>query len=625
MEGKRAESIRSLERVGVASILFLAAILFIGTPSPEASQTPGRTGRVLEFLYRAPEAGEVFLIWGIGGWQTVPEKERPPGTAVRNRVMHTPMVRRGSSFQANVSVDPDVSVEYGFLVTKTYDGLELEVRPVWDGRKEFQVGAGEFPDPLEIDSSLELFPRIDLGTLLYGLAYLLFAIAVAFLIDILFQRVHSRSDRSGPVVALIVIVAIGLALRIGTAVDWNHDHPDSPARLIGDEPGFDSMARQLLDGHGFTWPGRVPLYPVWLAAVYGISGGSVHAVPYFQSLLGVATILITFFLGKSIFGPRAGLLAAFWVSGSYVLVQQPLHLLSEALYTPVLLLLMLSLAKAFSEPTRNRFFAAGALIGVANLVRPALLLFPLFLAVLIPFVQDRKKIAKFWFGLCAVSFLVVLPWIMHNHLKYRAIIPLQTSNAILWQGSPEYYHLIHDRGYTYLRVWKEILYGPGWQQHDPTSIAGDRYWTGRALESILAEPTVYLKYAGEKIFTYWLGDPSADWGNRHIFSYTGLRQVGFTSYGAVQIIFARFLPIVALIALFILRSEGSKILPLLVMMGYFTLLHAMTHAEARLSEPLQPMLLILIGGAFMTVIDKARERRIAKKSLPISPSAGREP
>ena len=623
MEGKRAESIRSLERVGVASILFLASILFIGIPSPEASQTPGRTGRVLEFLYRAPEAGEVFLIWGIEGWQTVPEKERPPGTAVRNRVMHTPMVRRGSSFQANVSVDPDVSVEYGFLVTKTYDGLELEVRPVWDGRKEFQVGAGEFPDPLEIDSSLELFPRIDLGTLLYGLAYLLFAIAAAFLIDFLFRRVHSRSDRSGPVVALIVIVAIGLALRIGTAVVWNHDRPDSPARLIGDEPGFDSMARQLLDGHGFTWPGRVPLYPVWLAAVYGISGGSVHAVPYFQSLLGVATILITFFLGKSIFGPRAGLLASFWVSASYVLVQQPLHLLSEALYTPVLLLLMLSLAKAFSEPTRYRFFAAGALIGVANLVRPALLFFPLFLAVLIPFVQDRKKMAKYWFGLCAVSFLVVLPWILHNHLKYRAIIPLQTSNAILWQGSPEYYHLVHDRGYTYLRIWNEILYGPGWQQHDPTSIAGDRYWTGRALESILAEPTVYLKYAGEKIFTYWLGDPSADWGNRHIFSYAGLRQIGFPPHEAVQVIFARFLPIVALVALFILRSEGSKILPLLVMMGYFNLLHAMTHAEARLSEPLQPMLLILTGGAVMMMIDKARERKIAGRSLSISPSAGK--
>jgi len=47
-------------------------------------------------------------------------------------------------------------------------------------------------------------------------------------------------------------------------------------------------------------------------------------------------------------------------------------------------------------------------------------------------------------------------------------------------------------------------------------------------------------------------------------------------------------------------------LPLLVRMGGFTLLYAMTHAEARWSYPLQPILLILTGGAAMTVIDNAR-------------------
>jgi hypothetical protein len=581
-----------------------ASALLVGIPVSEAAHPRNGPSRMLEFRYRAPEAGEVFLVWGIEGWQAVPEKEQPPGTAVRNRVMHTPMVRRGSSFLANVEVESGVSVEYGFLVTKTCDGLELEVRPAWDGRKEFRVPAGEFPEVLEIDSSLQLFPAIDPGTFLFGLAYLLSAIGVAFLVDFLFRRSRAGSHRFAVIVALIAIVAVGLGLRIGEAFHWNLGRPDSPARLIGDEPGYDSMARQLLSGYGITWPGRVPLYPIWLAGLYGISGGSVNAVPYFQSLLGAATIVITFFLGKTIFGPCVGLLAATWVSCSYVLVKQPLHLLSEILYTPVLLLIMLSLARAFSEPTRNRFFAAGALIGVGNLVRPALLFFPLFLAVLLPFVQERKKMAKYWLGLCVVSFLVVTPWVLHNYLKYRAIIPLQTSNAILWQGSPEYYHLVRDQGYTYLRVWKEILYGPGWQLHDPTSIAGDRYWTGRALQSILAEPAVYLKFAGEKIFTYWLGDPGADWGNRHIFSYAGLRQTGFSSHAAVQVMFARFLPIIALVALYFLGSKRSKLLPLLAVMGYLTLLHALTHAEARLSEPLQPLLLILIGGAFMTVIDR---------------------
>jgi hypothetical protein len=246
------------------------------------------------------------------------------------------------------------------------------------------------------------------------------------------------------------------------------------------------------------------------------------------------------------------------------------------------------------------------LIGIGNLVRPTMQFFPLFLAVLLPFVPDRKRMAKYWLGLTAVSYLVVSPWVVHNCLKYRAILPLQTSNAILWQGSPEYYHLIHDKGYTYTRIWKEVPYGPGWQRHDPTSVTGDRYWTGRALRSIRAEPLVYLKYAGEKLITYWLGDPGADWGSRRIFSYTGLRQTGYPSYEAMRVIFARFLPIVALAAVVFMRSVRSKSIPLLFMMGYFTLLHALTHAEARLSEPLQPLLLVVIAGAAMTAIDHAK-------------------
>jgi hypothetical protein len=44
-----------------------------------------------EIRYHMPEAGEVFLGWGINGWNVVPEEIRLAGTEVRNEVMHTPM------------------------------------------------------------------------------------------------------------------------------------------------------------------------------------------------------------------------------------------------------------------------------------------------------------------------------------------------------------------------------------------------------------------------------------------------------------------------------------------------------------------------------------------------------
>src|SRR5688572_30020868 len=48
-----------------------------------------------EFQYHMPEAGEVYLVWGVNGWQLTPEETRPMGTVVQEQVMHTPMTLKG--------------------------------------------------------------------------------------------------------------------------------------------------------------------------------------------------------------------------------------------------------------------------------------------------------------------------------------------------------------------------------------------------------------------------------------------------------------------------------------------------------------------------------------------------
>ncbi|MDP8958575.1 MAG: glycosyltransferase family 39 protein, partial [Actinomycetota bacterium] len=308
---------------------------------------------------------------------------------------------------------------------------------------------------------------------------------------------------------LWLVLGLALGLRLYTAWAWNSWQPDSPARLVGDEPGYDSMAREFLAGYGFTWPGRVPLYPLWLAGVYWIFGASYEVVPYVQALLGVGTVLLTYLLGRRVFGPAAGLVAATAVSVSYVMIHQSLHLLSEALFTPVLVMVAIALWDAFQRPTAGRLVWAGLWTGVSSLVRPTLLFFAVAALVVFAVAWGRRRGPRRALVYGVAVMIAVAPWVIRNYATYDAIFPLQTSNALLWQGSPEYYHLIHDEGYGYMDIWTEVLYGPGWEQHDPTSLEGDRYWTRRALRSIASEPAVYLLYAVEKIGTYWVGDPNA--------------------------------------------------------------------------------------------------------------------
>ena len=83
-----------------------------------------------EFRLLDPGAGEVSLVWGIGGWQTVAEDLRPPETVIENKVMHTEMARTGDGFVATVRVPAGARIDYGFLTTRAAGGSALSV---WDG------------------------------------------------------------------------------------------------------------------------------------------------------------------------------------------------------------------------------------------------------------------------------------------------------------------------------------------------------------------------------------------------------------------------------------------------------------------------------------------------------------
>jgi hypothetical protein len=82
-----------------------------------------------EIRYLLPEAGEVFLVWGIDGWATVPTEIRPNGTVVQDALMYTPMVHESDTFAAKVQVPASATIDYVFQVTKARSGAVIEV---WD-------------------------------------------------------------------------------------------------------------------------------------------------------------------------------------------------------------------------------------------------------------------------------------------------------------------------------------------------------------------------------------------------------------------------------------------------------------------------------------------------------------
>jgi len=94
-----------------------------------------------EIRYHMAEAGEVFLVWGVDGWQALPEANRPAGTVIKNKLMYTPMTRNGDTFVTEVQVPTGSKIDYGFSITKQHDGVGI--KEVWDGSDDYQLTAKE--------------------------------------------------------------------------------------------------------------------------------------------------------------------------------------------------------------------------------------------------------------------------------------------------------------------------------------------------------------------------------------------------------------------------------------------------------------------------------------------------
>jgi 4-amino-4-deoxy-L-arabinose transferase-like glycosyltransferase len=140
-----------------------------------------------------------------------------------------------------------------------------------------------------------------------------------------------------------------------------HDSPDY----------FNAGYRLIWDGD-FPLPlKRPPLYPVFLAGAVGLVGSNLQVIALLQHLLGMVVVVLVYWLGRLAIGRGTGLLAAALtaINGSLLLMEH--SLMSEVLFTALLLAALLSLLIGLRGRGTATFLVVGLLLGLAALTRPA--------------------------------------------------------------------------------------------------------------------------------------------------------------------------------------------------------------------------------------------------------------
>jgi 4-amino-4-deoxy-L-arabinose transferase-like glycosyltransferase len=391
---------------------------------------------------------------------------------------------------------------------------------------------------------------------------------------------------------------VALGLRLQTAWHRNHASPNAVAlRLDGDEPLYEALAYGLLQGSFFPSPMRVPVYPAFIAATYYALGERSPAkLLYVQAFVGVLVVPLTYLLARRWTRRIPALVAAGMVGLDDRLIEQAAFLYSEALYTPLLLGALLALLGAVQAPRRGRFAWAGASMAVVTLCRPTTALFPLLLPLLLPRGWPRMRQVRAFLVYGLAMGAVIAPWTYHNWRQFHHFLPLNVGMITLWQGSPEFYHLTQQNR-SQVDIWSNELNPERNGGYDPMTIEGDAYFKRRGLESIRAEPGVYIVYSLKKAGYLWLGNPGYEWGYSDLYDWQTLRQwYPYSSLKLLTMFLTRQLPLVALAALVCLAIRGRvrPLRPLVMVCAYFTLLHMLLWAEIRYSDPLHPLLATMV-------------------------------
>lgn len=573
--------------------------------NPGGSRSLENSVRHRKYAISLPEAGEVYLVWGINGWAPAPSDLRPAGTELRPsgpknaQLMHTPMVREGDTFVAKVSVPVGTTIDYGFLITKIRNRFDT-ANPIWDGHENLSR-------LVKADGRIDVHASVNLTTWKrliddlrqvgdHDLPSLDFALMLTLAagIGLLYVYFPGIADRRTTLIILAAVTFTGLVFRLWTAATTSRLH-EIPPHIIGDEKGYNALAQALIEGSFFQTPETTPVYPSFLAASLLIFNHSYPAILYVQAFIGAAAIPLTYRLARHFTSRRASVLGAALIAFDPILISHVGILYTEALYTFLLLLTILCLWWALNAPAIGRYVSLGVLFAVTTLCRSGTALLPVILPFLMPGHWKIERRALLCLACGATILAIIAPWSYHNYVTYRTFLPLAVSRTVLWHGSPEFYHLMQNKPNAILAVWEEELNPARNGGHEPYTVEGDRSFFSRALQSIRREPDVYALYSLKKPLYFWIGHPAAayEWP----FDYVALRTY-YSPLQTVMIVSVRLgVVMFAIISLVALRHRLHELAPLLAVCGYFMLLHTVTLPMARFSEPLHPIIAILIGTA----------------------------
>jgi len=413
----------------------------------------------------------------------------------------------------------------------------------------------------------------------------------------------------GRIGAAVGIFVLALAVR---AV-YLYDSSDNPTFLapVVDSLTYDLNARDIANGlamgREFFW--QQFFYPFFLSTVYFISNSSIVFAKLVQILIGSVTCILTYLLGKRLFGERpgiaAGIIAA--VYGPLIFFEAELLAAGWAGFWAVLLILLF--LEAAEYRTLKLCLALGACVALSVVTRANFVPFVAACAVWLMAVWIRqrvgvKKLALQWLLLIAGFGTVTLPVAAKNYqVTGRFGFLPATGGLNLYIGNnPEFKATAFRPG----EPWKELVELP-LRNGCKTADERQRFFYGRTWQYLREQPGDFLKGLARKTAELAGSREMPGHIDPYLFrKWSPVLGILMWKLGGFGFPFGILLPLSMLGLFFYWRKVPAPLWLFLVLYPASVIL---THVEARYRIPIIPLMCVPAGAAIIRILEWIKLRQ----------------
>lgn len=367
---------------------------------------------------------------------------------------------------------------------------------------------------------------------------------------------------------LFLMLAVALVARLAALYLF-------PQIYFPDDSAYTIAGGQLFNGGMIKIDNVMPLHPIFYYIVNIVT--SVKVANIFISMM---TVLAVYYLSKAIFDNELVSRVASLVWAVYPhAIFYSITGLTETLYVFILLMVFFFLY-------RKQFIIASIFIVLSILHRPTLdLIAPIIVFVFSYYVHSlsRRETLKNVTIYILVYVVMMGPWWVHQYVKYDQFVRLNLGDGIvLYAGN----NALNKSGGG-VNSDKGVDFDIGWLENIDNPIEKNQALKEQAYKYIIDNKVQFLKMSIVKFVRFW-----RLWPYSSIYESPFYIAMSLLSYGVVLILFLLYI-------VRHIREHYRRVGPILILIGYLSLVHMVLISSIRYRFPIEPFLIIF--ASFLSV------------------------